>query len=116
MAAQIQDPQLREAIEELQQYLSDTLPPLVVADAMKLLLKYPPELVASNIHAWTASQYRGGPEVPVSEYLFHAIKKIHLRGEFRLVPREPFEKYLEGLKIQVLNFCPEGDRAFLKTN
>jgi uncharacterized protein DUF4388 len=116
MADSAQDPQLREAIDELQQYLSDTLPPLVVADAVKLLLKYPPQLVASNIHAWTAAQYRGGPDIPVSDYLFHAVKKIQLMGEFRLVPREPFEKYLEGLKTEVLAYCPEGDREFLKAN
>ncbi|HKD12124.1 MAG TPA: hypothetical protein VKE50_08610, partial [Thermoanaerobaculia bacterium] len=111
-----QNPQLREAIEELQQYLSDTLPPLVVADSIKLLLKYPPQIVASNIHAWTAAQYRRGAEIPLSDYLFHAVKKIQLMGEFRLVPQEPFVKYLEGLKSQVLGYCPEGDREFLKAN
>ncbi|HMF07951.1 MAG TPA: hypothetical protein VKJ00_02370, partial [Thermoanaerobaculia bacterium] len=111
-----QNPQLREAIEELQQYLSDTLPPLVVADSIKLLLKYPPQIVASNIHAWTAAQYRRGAEIPLSDYLFHAVKKIQLMGEFRLVPQEPFVKYLEGLKSHVLGYCPEGDREFLKAN
>jgi len=111
-----QNPQLREAIEELQQYLSDTLPPLVVADSIKLLLKYPPQIVASNIHAWTTAQYRRGTEIPLSDYLFHAVKKIQLMGEFRLVPQEPFVKYLEGLKSHVLGYCPEGDREFLKAN
>jgi uncharacterized protein DUF4388 len=113
-----QNPQLREAIEELQQYLSDTLPPLVVADSMKLLLKYPPQIVASNIHAWTTAQYRrgAGADIPISDYLFHAVKKIQLMGEFRLVPREPFIAYLEGLKNQILGYCPEGDREFLKAN
>src|SRR5713226_1122561 len=116
MVDSTQNPEIREAIQELQLYLSDTLPPLVVADTFKLLLEYPPELVASNINAWTAAQYRGGTEIPVSDYLFHAIKKIQLMGEFRLVPREPFAKYLEELKTQVLNYCPEGDREFLKAN
>ncbi len=109
-------PEVREALEELQQYLSDTLPPLVVADSIQMLLRYPPELVASNIHAWTAGQYRRGADIPVSDYLFHAIKKIHLMGEFRLVPKEPFERYFEGLKKLVLVYCPEGDREFLRTN
>ena len=116
MVDSTQNPEIREAIQELQLYLSDTLPPLVVADTFKLLLEYPPELVASNINAWTAAQYRGGTEIPVSDYLFHAIKKIQLMGEFRLVPREPFAKYLEELKAKVLNYCPEGDREFLKAN
>src|SRR5712692_452385 len=117
MVDAVPNPEIREAIEELQQYLSDTLPPLVVADSIKLLLDYPVGLVASNIHAWTAGQYhRGGADLPVSDYLFHAVKKIQLMGEFHLVPQEPFQKYLETLKVEVLNYCPEGDREFLKEN
>lgn len=108
--------ELREALEELQQYLSDTLPPLVVADAFKVLLQYSPELLASNIHSWTVSQYRGDVKVPVSDYLFHAVKKVHLMGEFHLVPRGPFETFLEELKERVLVYCPEGDREFLRGN
>lgn len=116
MAETPADPRLREAIEELQQYLSDTLPPLVVADSIGVLLRYPPDLVASHIHAWTASQYKRAADIPLSDYLFHAVKKIHLMGEFHLVPKGPFEKYLVQLKEIILTYCPEGDREFLRTN
>lgn len=108
--------EVREALEELQQYLSDYVPPLVVADSIQLLLRYSPELMAQNIHSWTAAQYRGSTEIPVSDYLFHAVKKIHLMGEFKLVPQAPFEIYLQELKEKVLIYCPEGDRAFLREN
>jgi hypothetical protein len=108
--------EVREALEELQQYLSDYVPPLVVADSIQLLLRYSPELMAQNIHAWTAAQYRGSTEIPVSDYLFHAVKKIHLMGEFKLVPQAPFEIYLQELKEKVLLYCPEGDRDFLREN
>ena len=40
-------PEVREALEELQQYLADLLPPLVVADSVRLLLRYPAELIAT---------------------------------------------------------------------
>jgi hypothetical protein len=109
-----QNAQLREAIQELQLYLSDTLPPLVVADSVGLLLEYPPQLVAEQIQAWTGSQYRPGSGIPISDYLFHAVRKIHMMWEFNLVPREPFFEYLEGLKTEVLASCPEGDREFLQ--
>src|SRR5260370_17488345 len=109
------NPEIREAIEELQQYLSDTLPPLVVADSIKLLLDYPVGLVASNIHAWTSGQYhRGGADLPISDYLFHAVRKIQLMGEFHLVPQQPFQKYLHTLKIAALNYCPPRDPHLLK--
>ena len=116
MAGDTMNSELREALDELEQYLSDTLPPLVVAESFRVLLQYSPELMASNIHSWTISQYRGGTEIPVSDYLFHAVKKIHLMGEFNLVPRGPFETFLEELKERVLVYCPEGDRDFLKGN
>jgi hypothetical protein len=108
--------ELREALEELQQYLSDSLPPLVVADSIKVLLRYSPDLMASSIHSWTATQYRGGTEIPISDYLFHAVKKIQLMSEFHLVPAGPFDAYLEELKERVLVYCPEGDRDFLRQN
>ena len=109
------DPEVREALTELELYLSDTLPPLVVAGSAELLLKYPPDLVGASIRSWTGAQYaKGGASV--SDYLFHAVKKIHMLGEFRLVPREVLERYIEGLKPIVLAECPEDDRALLAEN
>jgi hypothetical protein len=109
------DPEVREALTELELYLSDTLPPLVVAGSAELLLKYPPDLVAGSIRSWTSAQFAKGGE-SVSDYLFHAVKKIHMLGEFRLVPREALDRYLEGLKGFVLADCPEDDRALLAEN
>ncbi|HEY7113842.1 MAG TPA: hypothetical protein VIA45_12995, partial [Thermoanaerobaculia bacterium] len=109
------DPEVREALTELELYLSDTLPPLVVAGSAELLLKYPPDLVASSIRSWTGAQFaKGGASV--SDYLFHAVKKIHMLGEFRLVPREILDKYIQGLLPIVLADCPEEDRPLLAEN
>src|SRR5664279_2498678 len=116
MSGDTSNSEVREALEELQQYLSDSLPPLVVAEAFQVLLRYSPELMATNIHQWTASQYRGATEIPISDYLFHAVKKIQLMGEFHLVPQGPFESFLEELKERILIYCPEGDREFLRAN
>ena len=110
--------ELEEAILELQQYLSDNLPPLVVADSIQLLLKYPPEAVVPTIRAWTAAQYRGGAggRLPISDYLFHALKKIHMMSEFKLVPQEPMSAYLGQLKPIVMAICPAEDREILAQN
>src|SRR5437016_6086564 len=118
MSAQPPDPALQEALQELQQYLSDSVAPLIVADSMQLLLKYPAAAVATAIRGWTGAQYRGagGRAVPVSDYLFHALKKIHMMGEFRLVPRASLDAYLEQLKPVVLGMCPEEDRSMLREN
>ncbi|HEY2797828.1 MAG TPA: DUF4388 domain-containing protein [Thermoanaerobaculia bacterium] len=115
MTAQPPNPELQEALLELQQYLSDSVPPLVVADSVQLLMKYPPQALIPTIRAWTAAQYRGAAasSVPLSDYLFHALKKIHMMGEFRLVAREPLEAYLGQLKQVVLALCPDEDKAML---
>ncbi len=118
MSAQPPNPELQEALIELQQYLSDAVAPLIVADSVQLLMKYPPDVVADAIRAWTGAQYRRGSAaaVPVSDYLFHTLKKIQMMAEFRLVPREPLEAYLAGLRPLILQLCPAEDRAMLLEN
>ena len=71
-----------------------------------------------TIRAWTAAQYRGGAGagVPVSDYLFHALKKIHMMSEFKLVPLEPMNAYLGQLKPIVMSICPAEDREILAQN
>ena len=58
MSAEPPNPELQEALVELQQYLSDAVAPLIVADSVQLLMKYPPDVVANAIRAWTGAQYR----------------------------------------------------------
>ena len=116
MAEPTADPQVREALTELELYLSDTVPPLVVAGSAELLLQHPPEIVASQIRSWTGGQFSKGPGASIADYLFHAVKKIHMLGEFRLVPRPALEAYLEGLKALVLADCPAEDRSLLQEN
>jgi hypothetical protein len=118
MSGQPPNPELDEALIELHQYLSDAVAPLIVADSVQLLLKYPPEVVANSIRAWTGGQYRRGAAaaVPVSDYLYHTLKKIHMMAEFNLVPREPLEIYLAGLRPLILQLCPQEDRAMLLEN
>jgi hypothetical protein len=118
LSAEPPNPELQEALVELQQYLSDAVAPLIVADSVQLLMKYPPEVVANAIRAWTGAQYRrgGASAVPISDYLYHTLKKIHMMAEFRLVPREPLEVYLAGLRPLILQLCPAEDRAMLIEN
>lgn len=114
MVPEATSPEVREAIEELHLYLSDILPPLVVADAMKLLVQCPASLTASNVQSWTVIQHRSGSDVSFSDYIFYALRKIFLVGQYRLVPEEPFDRFLEELKSLVLDFCPESEREALR--
>jgi serine/threonine protein kinase len=107
---------IKEALFELQQYLSDRLPPLMVADSMMLLLDCPPEGVASEIYAWALAQTHGRSSVSLSEFLFHALSKIHLMGEFRLVEKERLDAYLSELGEELLECCSPEDQKHLRSS
>ena len=48
--------QLREAIEELEAYLSDQVAPLLVIDSIETLLRQPAALGAEVIRGWIESK------------------------------------------------------------
>ena len=117
MTSPPQNPELQEALYELQQYLSDRLAPLMVADSLGMLVTLPPPVVAAEIQSWISAQYHGaGAQVPISDYLFHALRKIHAVGDFRLIPEVALAAYLQQLKVLLLEFCPEADRELLRAN
>ncbi|HEY7368325.1 MAG TPA: DUF4388 domain-containing protein [Thermoanaerobaculia bacterium] len=108
--------EVREALDELQRYFSDAVPPLTVADSVDLLLSKPPQLVASRIDSWAAGQGRGNSEIPMSDFLYHAVRKVHLLGEYRLLDRDKLGPWLENLKRLILQYCPSEDREILTSN
>ncbi|MEO8216826.1 MAG: DUF4388 domain-containing protein [Acidobacteriota bacterium] len=111
------DTEIREALYDLQRYLSDAIPPLMVSESLEVLTRCAPELTASQIHSWVGAQNRGlGVAVPVSDYFFHAIKKIHMLGEYDLLPREPLRRFVLEISRIVLPYCPAEDRELLRSN
>jgi len=117
MTVKAPDAEVRLALFELQRYLSDELAPMMAAGSVEILLDCPPQIVGSAIQGWVVAQYRGpGASVPVSDYLFHSAKKIHLMAQLDLLPKEPTEKFLEGLAQVLIGMCPQEDRGMLRTN
>ena len=109
------DAPVREALASIRQYLSDSIPPLTAAQSLSLLLDQPPELVALEIRSWIAAQHGpAGAKLSVSDYVFHALKKLHEMGQLKLVPADLLRAYLEDLKALVLEFCPSEERGSLK--
>lgn len=105
------DPELRDAVHELHEYLADRLAPLMVADAMELLLQQPPALLAHEISHWAAQHQE---VASASDLLFHCVKKISLMGEFDLVPRERLAVFLRELCEGVLVAAPAEERSGLR--
>ncbi len=111
------DPEVLDALGTVQQYLSDSIAPISAADSVFVLMSRPAGILAPEIRAWTASQYQGqGAMVPLSDYLYHAAKKLHALGQLRLLPKDALTKYLDSLTEFLLDYCPEEDRALLREN
>lgn len=118
MTSQPPETEFRQALEDLQNYLSDQLPPLMVSESISNLLSCPVQPVAIQIQLWTASQYRRhGSSAPVSTYLFHALKKLQMMGELKLVEKESLTRYLDELSTVVVEqLCPAEEREILREN
>lgn len=108
--------ELQEAVFELQQYLSDRLPPLMVVDSVALLIQQPPALLAAEIGVWVAHQRPAVPDLSVADLIFHATNKIAMMGELDLVPQAAIAQCLAGLTGPLLAQCPEEDRELLRQN
>jgi hypothetical protein len=109
--------EVRDALAEMQLYFSDRVAPLMVGDSLALLMSLPATVLAQEIQAWVAGQYRAGAaDVATSEFLFHALRKVHAIGEFQLVPEGALNAYLQRLAGAVMDVCPPADREILRVN
>lgn len=106
-------PVVAEAIEQVREYLSDHLAPLMVAESVAILVRVPPTAVAREIHAWADAQgSTAGLGLP--DFLFHGLQKMRLMGELNLVPREALQPYMEALVRAVVGLAPSDTRPHLE--
>jgi hypothetical protein len=111
-ATAIPEPVVVDALDELDQYLSDRLAPLMIAESMTVLARVPVERVARQVHGWAAAQ-RAASGLPLADYLFHALRKVQIVGEFRLLPPSLFSSFFAGLRNGVLALTPAEQRGLL---
>jgi uncharacterized protein DUF4388 len=108
--------EVREAVVDLQQYLSDRVAPLMVVDSLALLVHQPPQLLAAGIGAWAAYQRTSAADLSLADLLFHGARKIAMMGELDLVPKADIAHCLEGVTAALLPQCPEEQRELLRQN
>jgi hypothetical protein len=105
---------LSEAIQELHQYLSDRIAPLMVAESMELMVRAPAALAAGEIDLWVSHQDLTA--IAPADLLYHAVKKVAMLGELDLIEKEVLRGYVSELSSEVLSYCPESDRELLRQN
>jgi len=105
--------ELRDALYVLGQYLSDKVAPLMALDALTLLMEQPLVLMAEEIGTWCARQAEVQHGLSFPDLLFHAARKIHIMGDFSLIPADELEAYLRALGPLLVQVCPEAGREQL---
>ncbi len=103
-------------LDLIARYLSDEIAPMIFLDAVDDLLEAPPRVVGLAVRGWLVSQLRGTSGAVISDYLYHAVKKLHLLGELELVSAPELAAFLRGIFPEVLKLCPDQERAALVQN
>ena len=101
-------PELRAALDEIEQYLADRVPPLMVADSVALFAEAPVEGAAAEIFGWAERQQRVQADLPVVDLLFHALHKLSVIGEFHLVDEQKLLGFLRAVGAAIAESCPAG--------
>jgi predicted Ser/Thr protein kinase len=108
-------PELRAALEEIDQFLADRVPPLVVADSVALLAEAPVESAAAEILGWAERQQAVQADLPLVDLVFHALHKLSVIGEFHLVDEQRLLGFLREVGAALVEACPPGpDRERLQ--
>lgn len=103
------------ALAELQQYLQDEIPPAAASDAVAMLMAQPADVVMQRVATWSAEQNRA-KALPVSDLLLHALKKIYVTGELKLLDRSAVADYLDRVTTIALRICPTEERDRLRAS
>ncbi len=102
-------PEMRAAIQEIEDYLADRVPPLMVADSVGTFAGAPTEGAAAEIGSWAERQQQVAPDLPFVDLLFHALHKLGVIGEFQLVEKDRLIGFLRAVGEELAAACPPGE-------
>jgi eukaryotic-like serine/threonine-protein kinase len=100
--------ELRSALEEVEQFLADRVPPLMVADSVAVLAESPVEGTAAELRGWAERQQATLTDAPLVDLLYHALHKLSVIGEFHLVETEKLLAFLRAVGEALAQACPPG--------
>src|SRR5215212_8148936 len=106
-------PEVQTALFDLHRYLLDQIPPITAAEAVETLMEQPPQLLVRQVNSWMLEQGRM-QSLPASDFVFHALKKVHLTAELKLLDRAAVGAYLDKVIPLAMQLCPAEDRELLR--
>ncbi len=106
--------ELRAALGEIDQYLDDRVPPLMVSDSVAQFTHVPLEAAAAEIWAWAAKQQSLEVLHPIVSVLFHALHKLGVVGELDLVEKDGLIAFLRDVGLELAAALHPADRDRLR--
>jgi hypothetical protein len=103
--------ELRNALYEVDEYLDDRVPPLMVADSVVTVAGMPPADAALHVLGWAHRQMsRVDEETTVAEVLFFALHKLAMVGELNLADKPRLIADLRAAGGFLVEACAPADR------
>jgi tRNA A-37 threonylcarbamoyl transferase component Bud32 len=106
--------ELQAAISDIEIYLADRVPPLMVTDAVAIFTSASVEGAASEVWDWAGRQQALEPEVPLVDLLYHPLHKLAVVGELDLVPKEPLLVFLRSVGEELASALAPAEREQLR--
>jgi hypothetical protein len=102
---------LKNALYEVDEYLDDRVPPLMVADSVVTVAGLPPVDAAMHVLGWARRQMsRVGEETTVAEVMFFALHKLAMVGELNLADKPRLISDLRSAGAYLVEACAPADR------
>ena len=105
---------LRAALEELDLFLADRVPPLMVCDSVARFATVPLPEAAAELWGWAEGQLSLQVLHPMVDLLFHALHKLSVVGELDLLDKNSLITFLRGVGLELAAALPPGDRERLR--
>jgi len=106
--------EVREALDELDQYLADAVPPLLVADSVRLLMLSPARVLAQHLVSWATAAAKSDPG-ELGEPLTKALTRIYQLARLQLLPKKEMKVFLSEFGPILVNVCPADARGKVRS-
>jgi len=100
--------EMRSALGEIEQYLADRVPPLMVTDSVEVFMGASVEAAAAELWGLRESLWAPQPELSSIDVLQHAFHKLSVIGELQLVDNARLLAFLRAAGALVAQACPPG--------
>ncbi|HXY39315.1 MAG TPA: protein kinase [Vicinamibacteria bacterium] len=106
--------ELCEALEEVEYFLNDRLPPLMAWESVQRLAGLQPAAGAAQLWSWAERQQTPQQEHSFVDLLFHALQRLSVMGDLDLIEKKGLVAYLRAAGEEMAAALPGTERERLR--